>query len=139
MKATTYTVDDLAVLVCSANVGNAEPTQESFNNWIPDDGAITTGDVGVEELDADSSARNINKIKEQYDFIIIGMQEAAFTEGKKKKEELDESVHSADEAISTRSSGSNNIKSSGKGSFALKIDKVALALRGLAHTQTTRA
>jgi hypothetical protein len=30
----------LAVLICSANVGNAEPTPESFAEWIPEDGGI---------------------------------------------------------------------------------------------------
>jgi hypothetical protein len=30
----------LTVLICSANVGNAEPTPESFAEWIPEDGGI---------------------------------------------------------------------------------------------------
>ena len=31
---------ELTVLICSANVGNAEPTPESFAEWIPEDGEI---------------------------------------------------------------------------------------------------
>lgn len=30
--------DQLAILICSANIGNAEPTRESFDAWIPNDG-----------------------------------------------------------------------------------------------------
>eukprot|EP00573_Skeletonema_grethae_P009012 CAMPEP_0201695048 /NCGR_PEP_ID=MMETSP0578-20130828/7118_1 /ASSEMBLY_ACC=CAM_ASM_000663 /TAXON_ID=267565 /ORGANISM="Skeletonema grethea, Strain CCMP 1804" /LENGTH=83 /DNA_ID=CAMNT_0048180823 /DNA_START=42 /DNA_END=290 /DNA_ORIENTATION=- len=32
--------DYLTVLVCSANVGNAEPTPASFAAWVPHDGQI---------------------------------------------------------------------------------------------------
>ncbi len=88
----------LAILICSANIGNAEPTRESFGAWIPSDGGfviargggcdkheMTKNDVcccsvvddnNVDEDDDDII--NQRKQKKKFDIIVIGMQEAAF-------------------------------------------------------------
>jgi hypothetical protein len=39
-SASTSAQQELTLLICTANVGNAEPTIESFSKWIPDDGLI---------------------------------------------------------------------------------------------------
>lgn len=36
----------LAILICSANIGNAEPTRESFGAWIPNDGRYVVAGGG---------------------------------------------------------------------------------------------
>ena len=38
--------DQLAILICSANIGNAEPTRESFDAWIPNDGECCVRSIG---------------------------------------------------------------------------------------------
>jgi len=85
--------NDLAVLICSANIGNAEPTPSSFAEWVPDDGDID-GPVSrtkypVEQQSQDGVALIENKKK--FDIIVLGMQEAAFVEKtKRKSSKLDE-------------------------------------------------
>ena len=47
----------LAILICSANIGNAEPTCESFGAWIPNDGELLVGEgdrIGDCDSDSDS-------------------------------------------------------------------------------------
>lgn len=46
----------LALLICSANIGNAEPTRESFDAWIPNDGRFVVGDGGGCGNSGDGSA-----------------------------------------------------------------------------------
>lgn len=92
---------NLSVLICSANIGNAEPTPESFSQWVPPNGiinpTISSTKYPVDELKTDSLANNakeltssssdvINTLKsqseKQFDIICLGMQEAAFVEPK---------------------------------------------------------
>ncbi len=158
--------DYLTVLICSANVGNAEPTAASFGEWIPHDGEIlgTIRDTpypvmkttnGGESLDLSLSdidfsehlsgdlkkvkkmLRKLEKKSKKYDIIVMGMQEAAFTEKSKKKqssgaeEDLDTSERiserggylsddagdaSLDEGVTQN--GSNNVKASMTSSMA---------------------
>ncbi|KAL7551028.1 hypothetical protein ACHAWF_014223 [Thalassiosira exigua] len=85
---------DLAVLVCSANVGNAEPTPESFGRWVPDDGSIEdplastrypVEAAGAEAVRA-SLLRDVlrqaaaGEVRRKFDLIVLGMQEAAFVD-----------------------------------------------------------
>ena len=93
----------LAILICSANIGNAEPTRESLGAWIPSDGefynnnnnlarggdkhemaknndgccSIVDDDVDDDNNDNDDII-NQRKQKKKFDIIVIGMQEAAF-------------------------------------------------------------
>ena len=80
--------NDLAVLICSANIGNAEPTPSSFAEWVPDDGDID-GPVSrtkypVEQQSQDYGAAALEN-KKKFDIIVLGMQEAAFVEKSKRK------------------------------------------------------
>jgi len=63
------TKQDLKVLVCTGNLGNAEPTLESMMSWIPADGACNqvTPLPGVRSLFAG-----------HFDLIVIGMQESTW-------------------------------------------------------------
>eukprot|EP00934_Nitzschia_sp_Nitz4_P008847 Nitzschia sp. Nitz4//scaffold124_size66437//58765//65003//NITZ4_006121-RA/size66437-processed-gene-0.51-mRNA-1//-1//CDS//3329534582//8837//frame0 len=61
---------ELSVLVCSANMGNAEPTEESMKSWIPPGGLCDR----VEELDEVSIPHT------NFGLIAIGFQEATWTE-----------------------------------------------------------
>jgi hypothetical protein len=97
---------ELTVLICSANVGNAEPTLESFAQWIPADGEIAgpllstrhpvvrRDDGCPGDADDDPASRLLVEIERElesavggvgkgrgsrrFDMIVIGMQEAAF-------------------------------------------------------------
>lgn len=66
--------EGLKVLVCTANLGNAEPNMESMKTWIPFGGSCqeVTPLEGVSALPS-----------ENFDMIVIGMQEATW----KAKEE----------------------------------------------------
>jgi len=86
---------ELTVLVCSANVGNAEPTPESFAEWVPLDGDIA-GPLSKTKYPVDGVADSAPGGK--FDVIVLGMQEAAFVEKKKKNGKLKrlDSTDSAD-------------------------------------------
>jgi len=95
------TTSNLSVLICSANIGNAEPTPESFSQWVPPNGiinpTISSTKYPVDALTTDSLANNVKELttnskdvintlktqsEKQYDIICLGMQEAAFVEPK---------------------------------------------------------
>lgn len=65
-------VSELKILVCSANVGNAEPTIESLEEWIPVGGAC-------ERI---TPLKGKTMVKGNFDLIAIGMQEATWTDSK---------------------------------------------------------
>lgn len=62
---------DIYILICSANLGNKEPTTSSINAMIPDKGLMSSFQTGT------------NNQPQQYDIIAIGVQEATFTESEK--------------------------------------------------------
>eukprot|EP00536_Pseudo-nitzschia_multiseries_P000994 jgi/Psemu1/321876/estExt_fgenesh1_pg.C_120039 len=84
----------IKVLVCTANIGNEEPNDESIGEWIPKDGATKlvlqnqqypVKADNVKTITAEPSlhnGRNHDKNgeidDEQFDIIAIGMQEATF-------------------------------------------------------------
>ncbi|KAL7532231.1 hypothetical protein ACHAXR_004507 [Thalassiosira sp. AJA248-18] len=80
---------ELTVLVCSANVGNAEPTPASFGEWVPDDGEIEGPLTQTKyPVDADGAAwarSSLEGAGKKFDIIVIGMQEAAFVDKTLKK------------------------------------------------------
>ncbi|CAJ1946684.1 unnamed protein product [Cylindrotheca closterium] len=92
------TKQDLKILVCTGNLGNAEPTVESMMSWIPPDGACNqvTPLPGVRSLFAG-----------HFDLIVIGMQEStwkgdhseAAKEQKVQKEQTQEQKEISEEEI----------------------------------------
>jgi len=95
------TTSNLSVLICSANIGNAEPTPESFSQWVPPNGiinpTISSTKYPIDALTTDSLANNVKELtssssdvintlktqsEKQFDIICLGMQEAAFVEPK---------------------------------------------------------
>ena len=111
---------ELTILICSANIGNAEPTPESFNKWVPKDGNIHTPltntkypvDTCIENIPLTSqSADTIAKLKtiaeKKFDIIAIGMQEAAFVDKSHKKNNGEQS-QSLDVSERGNESSSNN-------------------------------
>ena len=67
--------DDLKILVCTANIGNAEPTVDSLEAWIPPGGSCDR----VNPLDGKSALIGT------FDLIAIGMQEATWAESARRK------------------------------------------------------
>eukprot|EP00526_Cylindrotheca_closterium_P002273 CAMPEP_0113619994 /NCGR_PEP_ID=MMETSP0017_2-20120614/10174_1 /TAXON_ID=2856 /ORGANISM="Cylindrotheca closterium" /LENGTH=946 /DNA_ID=CAMNT_0000529621 /DNA_START=17 /DNA_END=2857 /DNA_ORIENTATION=- /assembly_acc=CAM_ASM_000147 len=58
--------DALKILVCTGNIGNAEPTLTSMMSWIPEHGECSrVTSINGDAIDTD-----------QFDLIVIGMQEA---------------------------------------------------------------
>jgi len=93
--------EDIKVLVCTANMGNAEPTFESLKEWIPFNGSIRNVMDAQNELDDDNAPAVAAKtatpssVKQEerpaspnptssYDVIAIGMQEATWGNGDTK-------------------------------------------------------
>ena len=158
-------------------MGNAEPTPTSFSAWVPYDGEIngpltnTPYPVGQDEINLSvgpyAAANNCNdnsqegivqslattNEKQKFDIIVLGMQEAAFVNKRKKdKELLDTSIDSIsnnvggdDTNTSSSNSNNNNIASSppkSKGfknplkKGAKKAAKAGMVMRGISANQT---
>ena len=113
------TTSNLSILICSANIGNAEPTPESFSQWVPPNGiinpTISSTKYPVDALTTDSLANNVKELtssssdvintlksqqSKQFDIICLGMQEAAFVEPKqpslKRKDSQGNSTHNVE-------------------------------------------
>lgn len=73
-KESFHSINDITVLICSANIGNKAPTQESLWEWIPADGLMK--DV-LSKGDTSWDAEQPND-EGYFDIIAIGMQEASF-------------------------------------------------------------
>ena len=92
-----------------------------------------------QESDVSSPKENSKK----YEFIIVGMQEAAFAEGE-TRQSMDDTNRNVDGSSRSSIDGSNGRGGGGmkktktKSILVRKVDKVCLALRGLTHTQTHR-
>jgi hypothetical protein len=74
-KESFHTINDINILICSANIGNKAPTQESFWEWIPADGLMK--DVLLKNVGTTWDAELQND-EGYFDIIAIGMQEASF-------------------------------------------------------------
>mmetsp|Transcript_6466 Transcript_6466/g.14595 ORF Transcript_6466/g.14595 Transcript_6466/m.14595 type:complete len:702 (-) Transcript_6466:819-2924(-) len=159
------TESDLAVLVCSANVGNAEPTSESFGEMVPNDGEIEGPLANTKyPVDVDGAAKaraSLNRPGKKFDIIVIGMQEAAFSEKKTIRKSPDHGEGGALDgsnrgAESSERSDSNDhhgvvetvndgvseiLKEGEKGKSKLfrKVVKANMIVRGLTTSQTYRA
>lgn len=67
--------DNLKLLVCTANIGNAEPTTDSLEAWIPPGGACDH----VNQLAGKPNLRGT------FDLVAIGMQEATWSDSTRKR------------------------------------------------------
>lgn len=76
--------DDIKVLVCTANMGNAEPTFYSLKEWIPSDGSINNVMYAQSEVDNMEGKPASADSTSNYDVIAIGMQEATWGNGDSK-------------------------------------------------------
>jgi hypothetical protein len=83
-------VDDLQILVCTANLGNAAPTEASLAAWIPPGGACAS----VTPLTTASTTGC-------FDIIAIGMQEATWKKNSSKspKHSVSSTVSSDDDEV----------------------------------------
>ena len=126
--------ENLSILICSANIGNAEPTAESFAAWIPDDGNII---IDSKSSTADSDRVSVPNHNAKYHLIVVGMQEAAFTT--KTKKVSDPSIQPDPLITSTKSEAKEEAAVVKKGKLQRKMDKVGLILRGLTARQNHRA
>lgn len=78
--------EDLKLLVCTANIGNAEPTQESMEAWIPLRGSCKV----VTNLDDKRMRAGI------FDMIVIGMQESTWNETASSRQQSKKEVSEED-------------------------------------------
>lgn len=115
--------EDLSILICSANIGNAEPTPESFAAWIPDDGEIISKS-GASGAGASNDCVNVSANK-KYHLMVVGMQEAAFSTKLK-------TVNVNDEL------GLDMSLDEKKSTWERKYDKVGMMLRGVTANKDHR-
>lgn len=86
LSSTDVCDEDLKVLVCTANIGNAEPTQESMEAWIPLRGSCKA----VTKFDG-------KRMREgSFDIIAIGMQESTWSENASKRQSSRKEVSEED-------------------------------------------
>jgi hypothetical protein len=71
---TPITPDNLYVLVCSGNMGNAQPDAYSIAAWIPLDGRCLDALESPYDIHSEPSFTQLS----QFDIIAIGMQESTF-------------------------------------------------------------
>ncbi|CAB9511850.1 72 kDa inositol polyphosphate 5-phosphatase [Seminavis robusta] len=89
-RVSSYPEDeDIKVLCCTANIGNAEPTMESMQAWIPLQGKRSLV-TPLEDHDPDLKQGNFH-------LIVIGMQESTWKESTGRKSSMDELGHSKKE------------------------------------------
>jgi hypothetical protein len=84
---------ELQLLVCSANLGNEQPDDESLADWIPEDGRCTQvfktpQKYPTRTIQEESNADDADEGKQssfddyestdQFDIIVIGLQESTF-------------------------------------------------------------
>jgi len=158
MTGDTEDQSELTVLICSANIGNAEPTPESFAEWVPDDGEIE-GPLSKTKytVEADRAAEVSGSLRgvtgKKFDIIVLGMQEAAFMAPKKEGKPVSEtekkvsnakedaerqssstSIAIVDDVFDAVTSGVSDIKkesSKSKQKFFRKLAKGNLLRKGL--------
>ena len=118
-----HDVDSLKLLLCSANVGNAPPTLESMKAWIPEKGSCNK----VTSLKGHSIDR------EQFDFIVVGMQEATWTE--KAENESTKSILAKQKLRSIAEDG-NDSDDSSQASQAEKMGKTNAYLSAVEGADT---
>jgi len=82
--------DTLQLLICTANIGNAKPTMESLEAWIPPDGSCA-------ELKA--LKKGATRPDESFGVIAIGMQEATWKDKKKEEQSRSSEVLTEDEVL----------------------------------------
>uniref|UniRef100_A0A7S2END7 Inositol polyphosphate-related phosphatase domain-containing protein n=1 Tax=Ditylum brightwellii TaxID=49249 RepID=A0A7S2END7_9STRA len=99
----------LTVLICSCNMGNAEPTASSFGAWVPDDGDVkamlldTLYPVPSEIVPKNSPSKdaitvgNVPTEPGNFDVIVLGMQEATFDVDSKEMDSDEEAASRATE------------------------------------------
>lgn len=81
--------NELKILCCTCNMGNAKPTRRGVGAWIPEQGAFTTV--------VPSSSSSSDDEQGSFDMIVIGMQEATWKKNKKKGDIPQEERDSEDE------------------------------------------
>mmetsp|Transcript_12793 Transcript_12793/g.26939 ORF Transcript_12793/g.26939 Transcript_12793/m.26939 type:complete len:762 (+) Transcript_12793:136-2421(+) len=90
----------IKVLVCTGNMGNQEPNDESISEWIPKDGATkpvllnqqypikNNGKKNKSRSYLDNDNNGVDDKDENFHIIAIGMQEATFELGESSKSKL---------------------------------------------------
>lgn len=132
--------ENLALCICSANIGNAEPTPESFAAWIPEDGNIINSAVPLESTSVNDVEKTADSVEaKKYHIIVVGMQEAAFTTKNKKVSEASINTAELDTSRKSVGAGDTEVVYKKKSKVQRRWDKVGLVLRGLTATQTHRA
>ena len=111
--------DTIKILVCSGNLGNAEPNKESIEEWIPSEGCIDEVILKSQyPVDTDFvETNNFNEKKVSFntsdnkiDIIVIGMQESTFQTQSNKKNIFDRSTHNIVSPIISSTRSLRNLK-----------------------------
>ncbi|KAL3935754.1 MAG: hypothetical protein SGBAC_008784 [Bacillariaceae sp.] len=111
-QALHETEEAIKILVCTANMGNAPPTVESMKAWIPESGSCYEVTPFEEDL----------VVKDHYDLIVIGMQEATW--GSKKQRKREQAAAEGAEQVSVVSGLAS--QPSIKGDVVLDDDEISL-------------
>jgi len=121
---------NIKVLVCTGNIGNEEPNDESINEWIPRDGSTklvlqnqkypinaNNGKTNpTESLLDNGREHDTNGVSddEQFDIIAIGMQEATFDLREASKSKMSATFQKVTHVVeqATRNENYNKVKRS---------------------------
>jgi len=111
--------DTIKILVCSGNLGNAEPNKESIEEWIPSEGCIDevilksqypVDDDFVKTNNFNEKTVSFNTSDNKIDIIVIGMQESTFGTKSNKKNIFDRTTHTLVSPIIKSTSALSNLK-----------------------------
>lgn len=84
MARSNETDGRISILLCTANLGNAQPDQESWHRLVPNDGRCSEVAASPYPLQRSSSSSDesstsfLRQEGRQFDLIVFGLQEATF-------------------------------------------------------------
>lgn len=77
--------DRISILICTANLGNAQPDEESWNQLVPNDGVCSEVASSpyplrrsISSESVETSTTFLKQEGRQFDLIVFGLQEATF-------------------------------------------------------------
>lgn len=107
--------DRITILLCTANLGNAPPTQESWDNLVPQNGCM----LGKPKYPLRESMTSIQHdnvpADKQFDLIVFGFQEATFNIEDMQPDFSSSALESSPEPTSRLSSTERSMESSEHG------------------------
>jgi hypothetical protein len=139
--------DRISILLCTANLGNAQPDQESWHQLVPNDGCCAEVAATPYPLqrsvssDGNDTTAFLQQKGRQFDLIVFGLQEATFDPSIEAPAGAEETAQTSSESLnsSKRLIDSSHSETSSKTRNGLKAKLRSTRLLGKAVVHQTKA